>query len=145
MSLGLGFYLGAHFGSKNVPSVVPTETKPELETEPEDSDNEDEGLADGDLSSVKPRTMEPCKLVSTCQRSGVDLSYDGGLHSGVDRADRLRDDSRKDRGAVRHCFLCTDVALSCSGVGMLRALVERSLCCTYNFTVTRPWHVIRHS
>jgi hypothetical protein len=62
--------------------------------------------------------MEPCKLVSVCQRSGVDLSYDGRLHSGVDRPDRFKDDSRKDRGAVRHCFLCIDVALSCSGVGM---------------------------
>ena len=145
LSLGLGYYLGAHFGSKNVPLVVPIETKPELEPAPEDSDNEDDGFADGDLSSVKPRTMEPCKLVSACRRSGVDLSYDDGLHSGVDRADRFGDDSRKDRGAVRDRFLCTDVALSCSGVGMSRTLAERPLCCTYNFSVTRPWHVIRHS
>ncbi|KAI9572670.1 peptidyl-tRNA hydrolase 2 [Boletus coccyginus] len=63
LSLGLGFYLGTHFGAKNVPPVAPLENKPEPEPEPEDNNDEDEELADGDLSSVKPQTMEPCKLV----------------------------------------------------------------------------------
>ncbi|KAG6371656.1 peptidyl-tRNA hydrolase II [Boletus reticuloceps] len=63
VSLALGFYLGAHFGAKNVPPVVPLETKPEPKPESEDGDDEDEEWADGDLSSIKPRMMEPCKLV----------------------------------------------------------------------------------
>lgn len=75
LSLGLGFYLGTHFGAKNVPPVAPLENKPEPEPEPEDSNDEDEELADGDLSSVKPQTMEPCKLVSACQHPAEDLSY----------------------------------------------------------------------
>lgn len=105
------------------PVILP-ETKLEPKPELEGSDDEDEELADGDLSSVKPRTMEPCKLVSTCQRPGENLSDDVGLHSGVGRANRFKDDARKDRGAVRDFFLCTGVTLSHSGVGMSCVLVE---------------------
>ncbi|KAH0838577.1 peptidyl-tRNA hydrolase 2 [Lanmaoa asiatica] len=64
LSLGLGFYLGAHFGAKDAPlPSPPPQSKAEREREPEESDNEDEELADGDLSSVKPRMLEQCKLV----------------------------------------------------------------------------------
>ncbi|KAG8220085.1 peptidyl-tRNA hydrolase 2 [Butyriboletus roseoflavus] len=64
LALGLGFYLGAHFGARNVPPASPPpECKTEAEPEQGESDGEDEDLADGDLSSVKPRTMEQCKLV----------------------------------------------------------------------------------
>ncbi|KAN0100897.1 Peptidyl-tRNA hydrolase PTH2 domain containing protein [Tylopilus felleus] len=64
LALALGYYLGVQFGTKTAsPVVVPPETKPELKPEPKDNDDEDEELADGDLSSIKPRLMEPCKLV----------------------------------------------------------------------------------
>lgn len=70
LALALGYYLGVQFGTKTAsPVVVPPETKPELKPEPKDNDDEDEELADGDLSSIKPRLMEPCKLVSACHRS----------------------------------------------------------------------------
>ena len=128
LALGLGFYLGAHFGTKNVPLAPPLpESEARPEPEPEESD-EDEDLADGDLSSVKPRTMEQCKLVSVSQFLVENFSDGEVQHSGVGCADRFEDDSRKDRGAVRDYFLCTDVALSRSGVGMSRVLVERLLC-----------------
>lgn len=58
LSLGLAFCLGAHFGAKNVQS----KEDPDLGRE-----DEDDGLADGDLSSIKPRMMEQCKLVCFSQ------------------------------------------------------------------------------
>lgn len=61
LSLGLAFCLGAHFGAKNVQS----KEEPDSERE----GDEDEGSADGDLSSIKPRTMEQCKLVCFSQFS----------------------------------------------------------------------------
>ncbi|KAF9229650.1 peptidyl-tRNA hydrolase II [Gyrodon lividus] len=63
--LGLGYYLGSRFGARNVPPVTPTSAaKPEFKLNAEDSDEEeDEELADGNLSFVKPRMMDQCKLV----------------------------------------------------------------------------------
>lgn len=147
-ALGLGFYLGARFCAKNVPPASPPQNsnaEPEPESEPEESDDEDEDLADGDLSSVEPRTMEQCKLVGVSQFSVQNFPYGEVQHSGVGCAHRFEDDSRKDCGAVRDCFLCIDVALSRAGVGTSRVSVERLLCWTYDFPVTPPWHVTRHS
>lgn len=75
-ALGLGFYLGAHFGAKNVPPISPPpKSKAEPAPELEESDDEDEYMADGDLSFVKPRMMEQCKLVSVSRFSVEDSSY----------------------------------------------------------------------
>ncbi|KIJ68732.1 hypothetical protein HYDPIDRAFT_24985 [Hydnomerulius pinastri MD-312] len=66
VSLQLGYYLGSRFGVTNVPPVTSTpEVKSEAKPEAEESDNEDEDeeLADGDLSAVQPRMMQQCKLV----------------------------------------------------------------------------------
>lgn len=73
LALGLGFYLGARFGAKNV--SPPPKSKAEPEFEPEEGDDEDLDLADGDLSSINPRMMEQCKLVSPSQFSVENFSH----------------------------------------------------------------------
>ena len=133
LSLGLAFCLGAHFGAKSAPS----KEDPDLE-------REDEELADGDLSSIKPRTMEQCKLV--CSTSLVKyLHIDEVQYPGVGCTHGFEDDTRESCSAVRDSSLCTETALNCLGAGMSPVLVERALCWTNYFAVTRPWHVTRHS
>lgn len=70
LSLTVGFYLGARFCTKDVPSATPSpQPKAEPEPSPKESSDDDEveDLADGDLSSVKPLMMEQCKLVNTIE------------------------------------------------------------------------------
>ncbi|KAI0768512.1 peptidyl-tRNA hydrolase PTH2-domain-containing protein [Trametes elegans] len=66
-SLSAGYALGAWKSHEK--SVPPTSTsagtveKKPAEEPQEDSESEEEDLADGDLSAVKPGFLEPCKLV----------------------------------------------------------------------------------
>ncbi|KAI9066638.1 peptidyl-tRNA hydrolase II [Trametes sanguinea] len=67
-SLSAGYALGAWSSSqgkgKNAPAVASTDqVKPPAREAGEDSESEDEEVADGDLSAVKPGFLEPCKLV----------------------------------------------------------------------------------
>ncbi|GJE87793.1 peptidyl-tRNA hydrolase 2 [Phanerochaete sordida] len=70
-SLGLGYAWGVKAASgpkspsKRRRESKPAEaaTPPSAEDEESDSEMEEEDLADGDLSSVKPGSREPCKMV----------------------------------------------------------------------------------
>ena len=92
----------------------------EIALEPEDDDGE--GVADGDLSSIQPRVMEQCKLVRIV--SDQKFFIDVVQHTGIGCADGSEDDPRKGCGTVRDCLICTDIVLSYSGVGMSYILVK---------------------
>ncbi|KAG1871155.1 peptidyl-tRNA hydrolase PTH2-domain-containing protein [Suillus tomentosus] len=69
-ALGLGYYLGSRIGTQDsAPAAQPIppselKNKEPPKAEPEvDSEEEDDALADGDLSAVKAGFMQPCKLV----------------------------------------------------------------------------------
>ncbi|KAG1828731.1 peptidyl-tRNA hydrolase II domain-containing protein [Suillus variegatus] len=69
-ALGLGYYLGSRIGTQDsapaAQPIPPSELKDKEppKAEPEvDSEEEDDALADGDLSAVKAGFMQPCKLV----------------------------------------------------------------------------------
>lgn len=61
-SLSLGYHLGARS------SIPPVQLQPpsqdiEVQEAEESDDDEDESMADGDLSAIKAGFMEQCKLV----------------------------------------------------------------------------------
>ena len=63
----MGFALGARSAQTTKgprPSTSPTAPAKSKDAQ-EDSDSEEEDVADGDLSAVKPGLMEPCKMVSS--------------------------------------------------------------------------------
>jgi PTH2 family peptidyl-tRNA hydrolase len=73
-ALGLGYYLGSQMDTQDAAPaaqpIPPSEPKEPLasKAEPEvDSEEEDDALADGDLSAVKAGFVQPCKLV----RAGI--------------------------------------------------------------------------
>ena len=68
-SLWIGYQLGArnHNNSREAgPSTLSVTDTP---AQDEDNEDNDEGIADGDLAAVKPGVLEPCKLVSTISSS----------------------------------------------------------------------------
>lgn len=82
-SLSAGYALGALTGQGNTASTAdvsaapkPTQdaqpnrdAQPNQDAQSEESDSEDEDVADGDLSAVKPGFLEPCKMVDdSCSR-----------------------------------------------------------------------------
>lgn len=76
-SLSAGYALGALTSKGNTASTANASAapKPNQDAQPiqdaqsEESDSEEEDVADGDLSAVKPGFLEPCKMVDdTCAR-----------------------------------------------------------------------------
>ncbi|KAG2160059.1 peptidyl-tRNA hydrolase PTH2-domain-containing protein [Suillus bovinus] len=71
VALGLGYYLGLRLGTQDVAPAaqpIPPESEPKDKEPPKaelevDSEEEDDALADGDLSAVKAGFVQPCKLV----------------------------------------------------------------------------------
>lgn len=61
--LSIGYHLGVQ--STQHPSSPPSDRGIEVQETESDSEGEDEELADGDLSAIKPGFMEQCKLVSS--------------------------------------------------------------------------------
>ncbi|TFK23108.1 hypothetical protein FA15DRAFT_705765 [Coprinopsis marcescibilis] len=65
-SLGLGYVLGSKTAYTESPKVAPElapQPTPAAQDDEDSSDDEDETLADGDLSLIKPGLLEPCKMV----------------------------------------------------------------------------------
>ncbi len=64
-SLSAGFALGALTSKGNAPSATEplASPKPTEDAQSEESASEEEDVADGDLSAVKPGFLEPCKMV----------------------------------------------------------------------------------
>ncbi|KAI0343918.1 PTH2-domain-containing protein [Trametopsis cervina] len=66
-SLGVGYAIGVNSRQASSPQATDnaqtTLTSQAPVEESEESDSEEEDVADGDLSAVKPGFMEPCKLV----------------------------------------------------------------------------------
>ena len=65
-SLAVGYALGARSASsstKQETSFIKKDTGIQPQDEDSSSEMEEEDLADGDLSAVKPGFFEPCKMV----------------------------------------------------------------------------------
>lgn len=58
--------VGYHFGSQSVsaPTIKPPTSGIEVQGTEENSEDEDEEIADGDLSAIQAGFLEQCKLVS---------------------------------------------------------------------------------
>ena len=65
----MGYWLGLSNAGKS--SVTPPPADKPLPPAPEEEDSDEEDVADGDLSAVKPGSMEPCKLVRSAMRVRV--------------------------------------------------------------------------
>ncbi len=72
VALSAGYAFGARSATTRVQQTKPGPPSQELPQTTKDakdeSESEEEDLADGDLASVKPGLLEPCKLVSPVNR-----------------------------------------------------------------------------
>jgi hypothetical protein len=98
--LSIGYHLGAQSAQKSTPSESEPPEGIEVQEAEVNSEDEDEEMADGDLSAVRPGFMEQCKLVSSSYVSSV-LRVNIVLPlGGPCGANRLENDSRENICAV---------------------------------------------